>query len=70
MAERKKEVVRGGLWDMCRRTNHRREYIYQRGLTQEMKKINKNKTKQKIKEDLINFGAVCTTTYLKCNAKM
>lgn len=24
MAERKKEVVRGGFWDMCERTNHRR----------------------------------------------
>lgn len=41
MAERKKEVVRGGLWDMCQRTNHRSEYIYQRGLTGYTKTNNK-----------------------------
>lgn len=27
MAERKKEVVRGALWDMCERTNHRRHLL-------------------------------------------
>lgn len=27
MAERKKEVVRGGLWDMSERTNHRRDVL-------------------------------------------